>query len=196
MKKLVYFIGMAFVLSLGVYLYSCSKEEIKQTNPISEKVVDNKKPNDNQEKAGTCSCMIAGTWGACVVTCPVVHGVCGANCVRVSILWGILGYGVSCTCGSAGAGAHRYTVPEGIFYDDEHLQFLKGMERFMKLKGGFEVLDTKLLDLIAAVENGESNLVETAQIFFDELTSLSKPQAEVLAPEYQRLNALLELDVN
>lgn len=194
MKRIIYLPGIAFVLSLGVYLYSCSKEEIKQDSLISEKVVEYKKSNNNQEKAANCSCMIAGTWGACAVTCPVIHGVCAANCVRVSILWGLLGSGVSCTCGSAGAGAHKYTVPDGIYYDDEHLKFLKGMEKYMRNKSGFETLDSKLLDLIATVESGRSDLIEKAQIFFDELTSLSRTQAEVLVPEYERLNGLLNLD--
>ncbi len=91
----------------------------------------------------------------------------------------------SCTCGGAGAG--KYIVPAGIFFDDQNLSNLEKVLLIIESKQGFEDLSEKLEALILAIRAEHSDLVPVSQDFFDELAGLEKSQVEYLNGEISGL---------
>lgn len=181
MKKLI-LLSLGAVLGTAVLLYSCKKEVdvVNQPTPI---VAEN---HTGEEKAADCSCSASGTWSSCSITCPVRHGVCLANCSTAS-LFGISWFGsvATCTCGSAGAG--KYIVPDGVFYDEINVDNLKGLELYTKDNPNFKDLHKELSELLRVIASGSGNLVSESQDFFDQFEYLSEDQRLLLKPVIEDL---------
>lgn len=192
MKKLI-FMSLVGILGISTIFIACEKEvSTNGTNSVTKSIKnenDTKNPIENTEKANnTCSCSASGFWSSCSITCPVVHGVCLANCTTASV-WGIglLGSAAACTCGSVGAGK-RYMVPAGVFYDDINVRNLKAIQAFIGNKPAFRDMNKELLDLlgvISAVKSGD--LVTESQEFFDSMEHLSDGSLNLLKPVINQL---------
>lgn len=181
MKKLILVLALVAIPLTTLIVVSCSKEEMR-----SPTKTDQTNLSTDEEKSNNCACSISGFWNSCWVSCPVVHGVCLANCIRITIgPWGLSGSVTSCTCGGVGAG--RYIVSDGVVYDDQNLSNLEYVLSIIEYKEGFEDLSEKLDALIVAIRGEHADLVPVSQDFFDELAGLEKSQVEYLNVEISGL---------
>jgi hypothetical protein len=180
MKKLVSIIVLSAVVTT-ILLVSCNKQPNLKITPNSIEIG----PSETQEKSNSCGCSVSGFWNSCSITCPLVNGVCAANCTTVSILWGFMASAASCTCGGARVG--KYRVPSGVSYDDINISNLNGLDSFISGNNLFVSLDKELDELLTCINTNTGDLIKESQDFFTELESLSQTDALKLKPTVDAL---------